>query len=69
METTIVYWGYIGIMEKRMETTKEFKKHISLFIFHVHLILHYLGVMSWYNPYSKETHEDSDFRFSMRGAF
>ena len=21
METTIVYWGYIGIMEKRMETT------------------------------------------------
>ena len=22
METTIVYWGYIGIMEKKMETTK-----------------------------------------------
>ena len=21
METTIVYWGYVGIMEKRMETT------------------------------------------------
>ena len=21
METTIVYWGYIGIMEKRMEAT------------------------------------------------
>ena len=21
METTIVYWGYIGIMEKEMETT------------------------------------------------
>ena len=21
METTIVYWGYIGIMEKSMETT------------------------------------------------
>ena len=21
METTIVYWGYIGIMEKNMETT------------------------------------------------
>ena len=21
METTIVYWGYLGIMEKRMETT------------------------------------------------
>ena len=21
METTIVYWGYIGIMEKRMETS------------------------------------------------
>ena len=21
METTIVYWGYIGIMDKRMETT------------------------------------------------
>ena len=21
METTIVYWGYIGIMEKQMETT------------------------------------------------
>ena len=20
METTIVYWGYIGIMEKKMET-------------------------------------------------
>ena len=22
METTIVYWGYIRIMEKKMETTK-----------------------------------------------
>ena len=22
METTIVYWGYIGIMEKKMETTR-----------------------------------------------
>ena len=21
METTIVYWGFIGIMEKKMETT------------------------------------------------
>ena len=21
METTIVFWGYIGIMEKKMETT------------------------------------------------
>ena len=21
METTIVYWGYIGILEKKMETT------------------------------------------------
>ena len=21
METTVVYWGYIGIMEKKMETT------------------------------------------------
>ena len=21
METSIVYWGYIGIMEKKMETT------------------------------------------------
>ena len=21
METTIIYWGYIGIMEKNMETT------------------------------------------------
>ena len=21
METTIIYWGYIGIMEKKMETT------------------------------------------------
>ena len=21
METTIVYWGYVGIMEKKMETT------------------------------------------------
>ena len=23
METTVVYWGYIGIMEKKMETTIE----------------------------------------------
>ena len=21
METTIIYWGYIGVMEKKMETT------------------------------------------------
>ena len=21
MESTVVYWGYIGIMEKKMETT------------------------------------------------
>ena len=25
METTIEYWGYIGIMEKKMETTIRFK--------------------------------------------
>ena len=24
METTIVYWGYIGIMELKMETTIRF---------------------------------------------
>ena len=24
METTIVHWGYIGIMEKKMETTQNF---------------------------------------------
>ena len=26
METTIVYWGYIGIMEKKMETTIYYTK-------------------------------------------
>ena len=25
METTIVYWSYIGIMEKKMETTMMMK--------------------------------------------
>ena len=24
METTIAYWGYVGIMEKEMETTMVF---------------------------------------------
>ena len=30
METTIVYWGYTGIMEKKMETTGTSKVCIAL---------------------------------------
>ena len=30
METTIVYWGYIGIMEKRMETTIVYWGYIGI---------------------------------------
>ena len=30
METTIVYWGYIGIMEKKMETTRVSWGHIGI---------------------------------------
>ena len=30
METTIVYWGYIEIMEKRMETTIVYWGHIGI---------------------------------------
>ena len=29
METTIVYWGYIGIMEKKMETTKVYRGYVG----------------------------------------
>ena len=25
METTIAYWGYIGIMDKRMDTSMRFR--------------------------------------------
>ena len=28
METTIVYWGYIGVMEKKMETPIVYWVHI-----------------------------------------
>ena len=30
METTIVYWGYIGIMEKKMETTVVYWGYIGI---------------------------------------
>ena len=30
METTIVYWGYIGIMEKKMETTIVYWGYIDI---------------------------------------
>ena len=30
METTIVYWGYIGIMEKKMETTGAYGGYIGI---------------------------------------
>ena len=29
METTIIYWGYIGIMEKNMETTIRVRVHVA----------------------------------------
>ena len=36
METTIVYWGYIGIMEKKMETTIVYWVHEGWHVdFHV----------------------------------
>ena len=35
METTIVYWGYIryyiGIMERKMETTRDYGDSIGLY--------------------------------------
>ena len=31
MESTIVYWGYIGIMEKKMETTIVFFSIIPIY--------------------------------------
>ena len=30
METTVVYWGYIGIMEKKMETTVVYWGYIGI---------------------------------------
>ena len=30
MDTTIVYWGYIGIMEKKMETTIVYWGYIGI---------------------------------------
>ena len=30
METTIVYWGYIGIMEKKMKTTIVYWGYIGI---------------------------------------
>ena len=30
METTIVYWGYIGIMESKMETTIVYWGYIGI---------------------------------------
>ena len=32
METTIVYWGYIGIMEKKMETTIVYYSFLVAFV-------------------------------------
>ena len=29
METTIVYWGYIGIMENKMETASVYRGYIG----------------------------------------
>ena len=33
METTIVYWGYIGIMEKKMETAEHVMSALAAFGF------------------------------------
>ena len=30
METTVVYWGYIGIMETKMETTMVYWGYIGI---------------------------------------
>ena len=30
MDTTIVYWGYLGIMEKKMDTTVVYWCYIGL---------------------------------------
>ena len=30
METTVVYYGYIGAMEKKMETTTVYEVHIGM---------------------------------------
>ena len=30
METTVVYWGYLGIMDKRMEPTTVYWVYIEL---------------------------------------
>ena len=39
METTVVYWGYIGIMEKKTETT----------IMGYRRIMGYMLGLYWYN--------------------
>ena len=31
METTMVYWGYIGVMENDMETTIQYWGYIQVF--------------------------------------
>ena len=31
MKTTVVYWGYIGIMEKKMETTIVYYSILGLY--------------------------------------
>ena len=40
METTIVYWGYIGIMEEEMETTIAYWGYMGIM---EKKILHYNG--------------------------
>ena len=39
METTIEYWGYIGIMEKKMETTKPWPLLLGLYWGNIRVIL------------------------------
>ena len=43
-ETTIVYWGYMGIIEKKMETTIIYKVILGLYWVILGLLLTILGV-------------------------
>ena len=46
METTIVYWGYIGIKEKKMETTIVYWGYIGIMENNMETTIVYCGYFS-----------------------
>ena len=69
METTIVYWGYVGIMEKKMETTIVYWGYVGIMEKKMETI-EITGIISGLylcNPLCLECIKDEGLGFGVQG--